>query len=1040
MRKSKSISPFTVIVTVVCLTLIGFTFLPMLPIKLFPSEQMSSISISFGMQNGTSKIVETEVTSRIEATLARMSGVKQITSSSSNGGGYISLTFDKHTDINAARFEISTLIRQIWPELPIGTSYPNIYVNTSNDDEQQPFLVYTINALSNNNEIYNNVVNIFKTGFADLEELSAVDISGGVPNEWILSYDINTLSRLGIDENTITQAIANYRYSNNVSDFLITTGIPDTTFVLSDIYVTLPDSTRMPLDRLVSLNRKQAKQTSIFRINGLNSIYLSFKATNNANLVKLKEKVVQRIEQLKKLMPEKYELHKISDNTERITSELDKIYFRSGLTVLILLIFVFITTFNWRQVLVITFSLICNLAIAVIAYYLLKVELQLYSLAGITISLNLVIDNTIIMSDHWRREHNLTAILPIIAATLTTIGALSIVFFLDERLRLNLYDFAIVIIVNLLISVLIALWFVPAMLKMQKDKSIKKYSYKRLRVAVYLTRFYSHFIIFTTRHRALSIIILILGFGLPFFAMPNEIKSESTGAKIYNTIFGSKVYQESIRPYTDVIFGGALRLFVEKVYNGSYWGRDNDEVNLYIYASMPAGTTLEQMDELIRRMESYLSEFKEIKQFQTSVSPRQARILINFTKEAEHSSFPYVLKSNIISKALQLGGGSWDVYGLQDQGFSNNVSETTGSYQLELLGYNYETLWQFADSIRNHLLTYKRIKDVTINSDFTYYKDDYSEYHISPKKEELAKQNISAQQLFYELNQIFISDRNCGTIWNGEQFENIKLSSNQSEQYNVWSLFNRPIELNNRQYKIGQLCDFEKRNAPYEIKKINQQYRLCIQYDYIGSYFTGEKVINSTDSIYSEKLPLGYTIKNSQRSYSWGESESKQYWLLGLVIAIIIFTTSILFNSLRQPIIIIAIIPISYIGLFLTFYLFELNFDQGGFAALIMLCGITVNASIYIVNEYRKQLKLRKNTTPLKAYLKSFNIKIIPILLTVISTILGFIPFIIGEQEAFWFPLAVGTIGGLIMSLIGIYFFLPSFTLHKKSIQKNIKR
>ena len=70
--------------------------------------------------------------------------------------------------------------------------------------------------------------------------------------------------------------------------------------------------------------------------------------------------------------------------------------------------------------------------------------------------------------------------------------------------------------------------------------------------------------------------------------------------------------------------------------------------------------------------------------------------------------------------------------------------------------------------------------------------------------------------------------------------------------------------------------------------------------------------------------------------------------------------------------------------------------------------------------------------TPLRAYLKAWNAKITPISLTVISTILGFIPFMIGEdKEAFWFPLAAGTIGGLIMSIIGIFIYLPIFTVPK---------
>ena len=135
---------------------------------------------------------------------------------------------------------------------------------------------------------------------------------------------------------------------------------------------------------------------------------------------------------------------------------------------------------------------------------------------------------------------------------------------------------------------------------------------------------------------------------------------------------------------------------------------------------------------------------------------------------------------------------------------------------------------------------------------------------------------------------------------------------------------------------------------------------------------------------------------------------------------------------MNQPLAIIFVIPISYIGVFLTFYLFELNFDQGGFASFVLLCGITVNASIYILNEYNAIRRRLPKLRPARAFVKAWNAKIVPIFLTVVSTVLGFIPFMVGaDKEAFWFPLAAGTIGGLVMSVLGIFVFLPIFTLKK---------
>jgi len=185
-----------------------------------------------------------------------------------------------------------------------------------------------------------------------------------------------------------------------------------------------------------------------------------------------------------------------------------------------------------------------------------------------------------------------------------------------------------------------------------------------------------------------------------------------------------------------------------------------------------------------------------------------------------------------------------------------------------------------------------------------------------------------------------------------------------------------------------------------------------------------EEAVNS----FKKQLPMGYTVENkSGGNYYWGSDSGKQYGLLFLILVIIFFLSSILFNSLKQPFAILFVIPVSFIGIFLTFYLFKLNFDQGGFASFILLSGLTVNANIYIIDEFNRIIK-RRGISRCRAYVKAWSIKMRPIMLTITSTVLGFSPFIIGStKEAFWYPLAAGTIGGLIFSIIGIILFLPIF-------------
>lgn len=1070
MQSTPKISPFTIIITFFSIALAGIAMIPLLPLKLSPSHTLPQLTVSYNMPGNSARVIEIEVTSRLEAMLSRIKGIKEIRSTSGNGWGNITLELDKHTPIDAARFEASTIIRQTWPGLPDGLSYPILEMNRPDDTQSRPFISYTLNAAATPVFIQKYAENQIKPRLAGIPGIYRVDITGATPMEWRLEYDNRQLTTLGLSVNDIQKAISQYynkeflgiaNMREGGDEWIRLALVPDInsgSFDPAFITVTNKGGKLIRLDQLLKVTHQEEAPRNYYRINGLNSIYLSIRANEAANQLQLAKKVKEEMEAIRTTLPAGYQIHTSYDATEYIQAELDKIYVRTGLTVLILLLFVFLITRNAKYMFLIVVSLIVNLCVAVILYYLLGLEMQLYSLAGVTISLSLIIDNTIVMTDHIKNRHNKNAFLPILTATLTTMGALSIIFFLDEKIRLNLQDFAAVVIVNLTVSLLVALFFVPAMIekmkmfRTKKNSRGKKQHRKRRfvqvfisfgkRFPIYFSRYYRWQIAFFIRWRIVACLLIVLAFGLPFFMLPDkiEMKNDKVYSHIdsvlieqYNTIMSDNTYKEKIKPVIDKALGGTLRLFVQKVYEGSYF-TNREETVLTVTASMPNGTTLRQMDHLISRMEAYLTHYKEIRQFQTMIyNARQARIDIFFTRESERSGFPYTLKNRVIGKALELGGGSWGVYGLQDQGFSNDVRENAGNFHIEMYGYNYDELYTWAEKLKEQLLTYRRIKEVLIDSEFSWWKDDYKEYTFNLNKARMAQENILPNDLFASIQPVFGKDIYAGSIIVGNELENLRLSSYQSNIYDIWSLRYEPVVIKDKSYKQAELAAVEKSQVPQKVAKINQQYRLCLQYEYIGAYNQGTKIQERELKDFNAMLPMGYSAKAESNNWSWSKSDNKQYGLLALVIAIIFFTCSILFNSLKQPLAIIFVIPISYIGVFLTFYWFKLNFDQGGFASFVLLCGITVNASIYILNEYNQIRKRKPLMHPYRAYLKAWNAKIVPIFLTVVSTVLGFIPFMLGDgKEAFWFPLAAGTIGGLIMSVAGIFLYLPIFSLRKE--------
>ena len=350
------ISSFTLIVTFVCLALLGVVFIPKLPVKLAPSQEMPGLSINYSVRNASSRVVESEVTSRLEAVLVRVKGVKSISSSSNNGSGSIRLSFDKHTDLAAVRFEVATAVRQVWRELPEEVSFPQISMNRSESESARPFLVYTLNAPDDPAQIQLYGEEKLKPVIAQIEGVDKVELNGAMPMEWVLTYDSEQLERVGLTPEDLREAIqtcsgrdypgvGRWIYPDGTEQRLamvVMTDDPQKNFSFENVALKTTNGQMLTLDKLVDVEHKEKTPDSYFRVNGLNSIYLSVIATQNANQLETGALVRNALARMESDMPGGYELHKNYDATEYIQQELDKIYFRTILTVLILLLFVLV--------------------------------------------------------------------------------------------------------------------------------------------------------------------------------------------------------------------------------------------------------------------------------------------------------------------------------------------------------------------------------------------------------------------------------------------------------------------------------------------------------------------------------------------------------------------------------------------------------------------------------------------------------------------------------------------------------------------------
>ncbi|MBQ6957733.1 MAG: efflux RND transporter permease subunit [Bacteroidales bacterium] len=1001
----KRLPAFSVILVFVVLSVAGAAMLPLLSLQYTPTEKKSSLTVTASWSGASAKLIESEVTQVLEGLASSVEGVGSVSSVSRKGSGSVTLEVKDKRQLERVRFELSTLIRQTWDRMPAGVGYPSISGSASGG-ETESVLTYTINADLPTGQIERYVQGCIMDELSVLPGVGSVVLSGATPVYREVAFEGGRLQAFGLTAPTLRQTLSAslggaeiVGSADGVGVWLRYDAEADR---LEDLPVGTVEGHIVRLGDVAVIRDRERTPERYYRVNGLNTINLTVYPEKGVNTLAVCDAVKARMGELSASFPARFAAIVSYDSSDYLRGEIRKILRRTLLSVLILLLFVVLTTRNLLYLTVVVAGLGANLLVSVIFYVLLGIEIHLWSLAGITVSLGILIDTVIVMVAHYGYYLNRKVYVALLAAQLTTIGALSVIFLSSVEQKAGLEDFAAVVMVNLAVSLPVALLLVPALvdtLKMQEHQRAR--SLRARRRTVRWNQWYRRYIAFARKWRWATIVLVVLAFGLPFGQLSD------------------KVMHDPLRRTLDRTLGGSIGLFLRRSHSNFY--REMERPSLYIRASLPDGCTTAQLNEVVRSMENYLSQFDEIETFRTAVlSHSNASIIVEFRPTAAKTSFPLQLKGQVMAKAADLGGASWSVYGINDQSFNNNVN--AASYKGEriiLTGYNYDDLYRYASSCVEYLSRNPRVSEPDVFGEVGWGRALSSdEYYIAYEADALAARGLSAMDAYASLRDQLWSVR-VGDYRKNVEVRAVDLVSDRKEIFDVWNLRNEYIDIGGRLLRFSEIGAIDRRHSGIDIHRRDHQYALTVAWDFVGNNTLAQKVREEEiERLNNEVLPVGYHAE--EPSHGWDDAKGSHVWLLLLVVAIIYFVCSILFESLLLPLAIIGLIPVSFIGCFLIFAATGTAFDQGGYASLVMLAGLVVNAGIYFVQEWRLGPPQRRS------FVRAFNHKIVPILLTVMSTALGLIPFLLdGPDEVFWYAFALGTIGGLLFSLIALVLLLP---------------
>ena len=1027
-KKGKGISSFSVLLLMAVAAVVGMACFAMLKIQYAPSAPERTVSVEYTYPGASARILEAEVTSPLEGVLSNIKGCRSISSTSYGDRGVIELEFGRRADLQAVRFEMSSYIRNIYPSLPESCSYPSISLSSSGKKSSTAISFNVLSSLPSK-EIAEFVEETLIYPLSSVKGVEDVNFYGYTPYEWVINIDYDLAHTLGISADDIASAFRD-QYDESLLG-MVYSGTEH--FALKLRSEDASDMAAIPVKnvegRIVRLGDiaefcyREAKPSSYFRINGLNTLNLAVGVSGDANLISVVKEVKETMDALKADFPEEISVKVNYDSSEYIGAELDKIYVRTLLCLLILLLFAFLVNRSWRYMLVVAITLAVNILIAVCLYWLVGLEIHIYTLAGVTVSLGIIIDNTIVMVDHYSRHHNRSVFPALFSAVMTTVAALMVIFLLPEQEKLSLTEFALAIVINLCVSLMVAYLFVPALLDYLPVHFGESGTGRQrsLRRKARWNRHYSSYIRFGLKRRWLFITLAVIAFGIPTCLIPKDFECEP---------------YSSNRKVIDKILGTSFALFHEAMDRSDFY-REPSRQFLTINAGMPEGCTVQQLNEVMRAMEEYLTGIEEIESFETGIySPTSGDIRVYFKPEFEGTALPSVIKNDVIAMAASFGGANWQVYGMDTNNFNNNVVTTYKSSGIFLTGYNYDRLREYGEQLLIWLETNRRVSGAEIWGT-GYFDRPGSEYRVNYDFETLKAMGMSPYEYYLALRSP-LYDSFVGVIPFGGDYVNVRMESSAKDGMDLWHVENVGVEVGDGKMKLSGIGGIQKKKTPLPIQKDNQSYALTVRYNFMGpSQMERRFCEDAVNWMNDEVLPVGYLARDVNGGWFYGNKD-KYAGLILLVIALIFVICAVHFNSLRYPLSIIFLIPVSFIGVFLVFGLSDFAFDKGGFAAFVMLSGITVNAGIYLVSALIKEQRTMEDSghrykePGIRAYVRAFNDKIIPVALTVISSIIGLVPFLFdGPSEVFWFDFAIATIAGLLFSVIALLGLLPLLALKK---------
>jgi HAE1 family hydrophobic/amphiphilic exporter-1 len=996
----------TMVVSIVLL--LGFISFSRLPLDLLPELEFPTISVSTTYRNAGPEEVEELITRPLEQVLAGVPGVEQMVSTSQEGSSSISLNFVWGTDLNAASNDVRDRLDRAVGGLPLEANRPQL---RKFDPNQISIVQIGVESRLDPVSLRRLLDQQVQSRLEQVPGVAVVDIRGGLQREIRIEVDPGRLEALGITMEMIRNAVregniiqpAGGLREGNREIFLRTPALLTTIEELGNIIVTRRGGAPVYLNQIASIMDTFQDVDRIVRINGSEGVLLMVRKQSGTNTVEVARATIREAARINRDFPE-ISLVILEDRSvfiQRSLSNVANAILVGGFLACFVLLF-FLR--NWRTTLVVATAIPISLIATFVLIYFGGMTLNLMTLGGLALGIGMMVDNSIVVieSIYRRRERGQdrrTAAIEgtfevasaITASTLTTLAIFLPLLFLGGIPGMLFIQLAYVVGFALICSLGSALTLVPMLAANLPGKQvITEPGPISRRIGNFQQRLGAGYV--SLLEKALKRRIVVVG-------------------------------------TTAFIFFLTLQLFGRL---GTEFMPEGDEGQVRINADMDQGVRIDQMDEVMRQIERVVvGEVPEIENYRVDVgssgwrpsSSASGRMEMVLVSQAERSR-----SSDEIALALQqrlngipgvtirarAGGGLFIFRRIGGGG------EDGERLTLQISGFDLPTMDAIAAQVIDIVQEVPGVTDARATRE-----QGNPRLATRIDRERASDLGFTVGEIARTL-QTALGGSIVGQLRDGTGDEvDIRLRLEDARNLPPEAILGLQVQSGGRTAALSNMVSFDVERGASRIQRRNQQRINNVVINVMGRD-TGTVAEDIREAIADIALPENINM------VLVGDYEEKQEAFRDLVISLVLalllvyMVMACLYESLRDPLIVMFSVPLAAIGAVLALYFTGSTLNVQSFIGLIMLIGIVVNNAILIVDQANR-LRVDDGYTPIEAARLAGEQRFRPILMTMLTTILALSPLAlgIGEGGETQASLARVVVGGLITSSVITLFVIP---------------